>query len=106
VKVNLINKITLYTIIHLGAAFVLWLLLLGVTGYGFKDELSVFDYVYSSLVILSAGIFTFPVWPITMLDIPIWGYYLLVPLQVLSSFIQVNVFLFLCELRRTRNKTI
>jgi len=100
----MINRIAIYTIAHLVLAIVFWLLAAGATGLGFKDDWSAFDSIYYVLSFLGVYIFALPSWMLLSTELPVWGNYLILPLQILYSFISVNIFLFLAELYRSHNK--
>ena len=100
-----VKRITLYTTIHFIIAVVFWFLLAGVAlGLGFKENWSTFDYLYSFVVRWGVNVLTFPVWWLTLQELPSWSGYLLIPLQIFVSFVQVNIILFLWSLYATRNK--
>ena len=100
----MVNRIALYTVVHLVLAVVFWLLVAGATGLGFKDDWSAFDFIYYSLSILGIYIFALPAWLLMSAELPVWWNYIILPLQILYGFISVNVFLFLIELYRSHNK--
>ena len=100
----MINRIAIYTIAHLVLAIVFWLLAAGATGLGFKDDWSGLDYLYYLLSLVGVYIFALPTWLLLSTELPVWGNYLIFPLQILYSFISVNILLFLIELYRSHNK--
>jgi len=100
----MINRIAIYTIAHLVLAIIFWLLVASATGLGFKDEWSTFDYVHYSISFFGVYAFALPTWLLLSTELPVWGNYLILPLQILYSFISVNVLIFLIELYRSHNK--
>jgi hypothetical protein len=98
------NRITIYTTAHLILGVVFWILIAGATGLGFKGEWSSFDYIFYSFSLVGVHIFALPTWLLLSIELPEWGNYLIIPLQILYSFISVNVILFLIELYQSHNK--
>lgn len=98
------ERIISYTIIHLIVVIVFWTLLAGVIGLGFKDDWSMFDHAYALFASWGTWILSFPTWWLTMQDLPSWFIYLYIPIQVVSSFIQVSIFLYVCALFKKHNK--
>lgn len=102
----MLNRIAIYITVHLVLAIAFWVLIAGAIGLGFKDEWSSFDYIYYSISFVGVHIFALPTWLLLSIELPEWGHYLILPLQILYSFISVNVILFLIELYRSHNKTM
>jgi hypothetical protein len=98
------GKIASYTALHFALAVVFWFLAFGATGLGFKDDWSVWDYIYTSLSFGGAATLTFPLWLLTLLKLPEWVTYLFIPMQIVISFLQVKLFIYLHQLWRVRNK--
>lgn len=92
------GKIVLYTAIHFFVACVTWFLLLGVAlGLGFKEQWTAVDHVFAFVTQCFAYILTFPIWLLAEGARPAWPLYILLPLQVVVSFVQVNLVLVLCH---------
>lgn len=95
-----LRKIYIYTAVHFVLAVVSSFLLFGVVlGFGFNlEKLGAVEYTYGFVIAAVAIVFTFPVWCLTLLELPSWFGYLIFPLQLLVSFLQVNIVLFLWRL--------
>ena len=100
-------KITLYTGLHFIVAVVSSFLLFGVAlGFGFNPEkLGFFELSFAFGVTALTGILTFPVWCFTIFELPTWLSYLVIPLQLIVSFVQVNIFLYLWELYASKKQS-
>jgi len=96
------RTVTAYTSIHCLIAVTMWFLSISLL-WGSADE-SIFDKVYAFTVQWGLNILSFPAWWILSLDLPGWASYWALPLQVLSSFIQINMGFFLWSQCRSRNK--
>ena len=89
------TKILIYTIAHLALAILFVFLALGASGYGFKDNWSILNYIYIYTSIIGAAILTFPLWVLSFLNAPTWLTYLAIPTQIVISYSQVKLFIYL-----------
>lgn len=89
-------KIVSLTTLHFGIACLFIFLAIGATGYGFKNAWGLFDYFYVFISIGGAAILTFPLWLILYIpDMPGWLFYLGIPAQIVISYSQVILVIFL-----------
>lgn len=98
----LLRPITVVTALHFAVAVVIWFLLFGaVLGLVFKDDLSTFDHLYFYTVKGLAYVFCFPAMFIAE---PKSSGFMIVAVQLLSSFVQANIVLALWRSVAGRNK--
>lgn len=102
-----IRPITIATIAHFSASVIIWFILFGVVlGLGFKDDWSSYDYFYAYSVKTLFYVMCFPAWwAIESMGSSVASIWLLL-VQLLSSFIQANVFLAVWGFVTGRNKKL
>jgi hypothetical protein len=64
-------------------------------GLGFKDDWSSLDYIYTFLSVGGAATFTFPLWLLSFVEFPEWVTYLFIPMQIISSYLQVKLIIYM-----------
>ncbi len=100
-----LTKITLCTVAHFLVACSLWFLTLTVSlGLGFKSDWTIWDHIYSFAVVNGTKALSFPLWYLVGLDLPGWVKNFYIPGQLLISFVQVSLALYL--LSKIRNKFV
>ena len=98
------RTVSVYTAIHFIIAVTMWFLSISLVWR--PTDLSIFDHVYAFTVQWGLNILSFPAWWILSLDLPGWASYLAWPLQVLTSFIQINIGILLWSCYKSLNKKI
>ncbi|MCJ8338083.1 MAG: hypothetical protein MJK10_06395 [Pseudomonadales bacterium] len=96
------RTVTVYTVIHFLIAVTMWFLSISLVWA--PADLSIFDHVYAFTVHWGLNILSFPAWWVLSLDLPGWASYLALPLQVLTSFMQINIGILLGGWCTSRNK--
>lgn len=99
----LLRPITIATALHFFAAALVWFCLFGVVlGLGFKDDWTTYDYIYAYAIRWLSYIVCFPAIWVAGTSVG----FLVIPVQLASSFVQANIVLAVWKHIAGRNKPV
>lgn len=87
-------RILIYTLFHFVLAVTGWYMLTEMGRPTEGQALTTFDQIYALIAVFLGWVLTYPSWLIFEFDANNWALHIMLPLQFLTSFLQVNILLF------------
>jgi len=87
-------RILIYTLFHFVLAVAGWYMLTEMGRPAEGQALTTFDQIYALIAVFLGWVLTYPSWLIFEFDANNWALHIMLPLQFLTSFLQVNILLF------------
>jgi len=91
-------NILIYTLFHFVLAIAGWNMLVEMEPPVEGQTVTVVDQIYALVAVFLGWVLTYPSWLIFEFDADNWAPHIMLPLQFLTSFVQVNILLFIVAL--------